>query len=446
MNDEKNGLPLDENSDLTNGDEANNNGETEETAENQEKSPFHLNIEDLDENTIIEDLDENTIKEDKNNPLITSQETNEAVTVKKTKTKKKRGCLVGAIYASCIVVISIFIALFILYTINDMSGITKPDVVVGVEIPKGAKTSQIADILHKNGVIDIPLVFRLYSKMTKADGKYQYGPHNLNKNMGYSEIIRVLESTPLDPKDQISVTFPEGFTVEQIAAKLEENNVCDRASFITASKEDVLNYDFIKTLPKNPNRIRKLEGYLFPDTYKFFIGEAADSVVKKFLDNFKKHISTQMLADMNAQGLTYDKMLTIASIVQTEGLNSDVMPDVASVFYNRLNNPNQYPYLQSDATVLYVMLTRKVWLNNDDISNKSPYNTYNHKGLPPGPICNPGIDAINATIHPSTTQYYFFVTDSDNIYYFSKTLAEHEKNVSRIKSSGKGALGTNVAE
>ena len=122
------------------------------------------------------------------------------------------------------------------------------------------------------------------------------------------------------------------------------------------------------------------------------------------------------------------------------------MPDVASVFYNRLNNPSQYPFLQSDATVLYVMSERKTWLNADDISNPSPYNTYNHKGLPPGPICNPGLDAIKAAIDPSNTQYYFFVTDSNDVYYFAKTDAEHEKNVENIKNAGNGALGTNVAQ
>lgn len=442
MDDEKNQIPLDEGDAADKGDIVG----AEKTPENQGKTPFQLNI---------ENLDEDTKDEDSNTPLITGSEkiivgnTHDDVSTaltsdEKKKKKKKHGWLFNTIYALCIVAVSILIAWFILIVINDMSGITKPDTRVDVEIKKGAKTSQIADVLHKNGMIDMPLVFLIYLKITKV-GNFQYGLHNMNKNMGYSEIVKELKRPPLNTKDQISITFPEGFTVEQIAEKLEDKKICDRAAFITAC-DGVFNYDFIKELPINPNRIRRLEGYLFPDTYFFYINDSPDSVVKKFLDNFKNHISAQMLADMKAQGLTYDKLITLASIVQTEGLDSDVMPDVASVFYNRLNNPNQFPYLQSDATVLYVMPKRKVWLNSEDISNPSPYNSYKFKGLPPGPICNPGLDAINATIHPTVTQYFFFVTDSKNKYYFSKTLAEHEKYVSKIKSNDNKAHGTTVAQ
>ena len=447
MSDEKNELPLDENNESKNGAEANNINEKDETgeiAENQDKSAFKLNIADLDANVTDENENSPVMANEEEVPLIANQEESEVVSGKKKKTKKKHGCLIGVIYIACIVAVSVFIAWSILITINDMTGISKPDADVTVYIPKSAKTSDIANVLKKNGLIDIPLEFRIFSKMTKADGKYQYGYHNLNKSMGYSEIVKALEAPALSTKDEVSVAFPEGYTLEQIATKLEDNKVCDSADFITAT-ENVTNYDFIKEIPNNPNRMHKLEGYLFPDTYTFYIGESADAVVKKILDNFQSKI-TPMLAEMKAKGLTYDKMLTIASIVQAEGLDTKDMPDVASVFYNRLNNPSQYPFLQSDATVLYVMSERKIWLNADDISNPSPYNTYNHKGLPPGPICNPGLDAIKAAIDPSTTQYYFFVTDSNDVYYFAKTDAEHEKNVENIKNAGNGALGTNVAQ
>lgn len=356
----------------------------------------------------------------------------------KKKKKKNRGawgCIRGILYAVLVLGISGVLAYFGITGGMDLVGLGKSSRLVDVEIPQGASTVQIAAILKENGIIDQPLVFRLYSKVTKADGTYQPGTFALSADMGYSGIIDELQNAK--PRESITVTIPEGKTVEEIAAILEEKKVCSSTEFYQAVLDvDAYDYDFLKEIPdasqgeEYAGRIYTLEGYLFPDTYEFFENSSGKTVITKFLDNFDRRVDVKMRTAFKAKGLTLDQAVNIASIIQGEAAKKEDMLKVSRVLYNRLENPAEYPYLQCDSTGDYI---RKIYSQADGAEVVSTaYDTYERKGLPVGPINNPGLDALEAALNPSddpeAADCYFFATDYDTgITYFSKTYAEHER-------------------
>ena len=356
---------------------------------------------------------------------------------KKKKTKKSTwGCVRGIIYAVLVLGISGVLAYFTITGAIDLAGLGKSSGKVDVVIPRGASTQQVADALKEGGVIDQPLVFRLYSKLTKADGTYQPGTFTLAPNMGYGEMIRILQNSK--PRESVSVTIKEGFTINQIAEELEKAGVCDADDFFEAvvygKYEDA--YDFVAAIPgieqgsQYEGRIYKLEGYMFPDTYEFFTGSSGDTVVRKFLDNFAARLDTKLRSAISAQGKTIDEIIVMASIIQGEASKEDDMLKVSRVLYNRLNNPSEYPRLECDSTQKYFndFISQ---IEGLEITNKA-YDTYKRTGLPAGAINNPGLMAIQAAINPSQDEEvagcYFFATDfNTGITYYSKTLKEHER-------------------
>ena len=356
---------------------------------------------------------------------------------KKKKAKKGTwGCVRGIIYAVLVLGISGVLAYFTITGAIDLAGLGKSSGKVDVVIPRGASTQQVANALKEGGLIDQPLVFRLYSKLTKADGTYQPGTFTLAPNMGYEEMIRTLQSSK--PRESVSVTIKEGFTINRIAEELEKVGVCDADDFFQAvvygKYEDA--YDFVAAIPgleqgsQYEGRIYKLEGYMFPDTYEFFTGSSGETVVRKFLDNFAARLDTKLRSAISAQGKTIDEIIVMASIIQGEASKEDDMLKVSRVLYNRLNNPAEYPRLECDSTQKYIndFISQ---IDGLEITNKA-YDTYKRTGLPAGAINNPGLMAIRAAITPSedaeAAGCYFFATDfNTGITYYSKTLKEHER-------------------
>lgn len=361
---------------------------------------------------------------------------------KKKKDKTTWGCIRGILYAVLVLGASGVLAYFIITGCIDLVGLNKSDQLKDVEIPMGASTQQVAEVLKENGLIDQPLIFRLYSRLTKADGTYQPGTFTLSANMGYADIISELQNAK--PREVVSVTVPEGSTIDDIAELLEEANVCTPEEFYHAVVQiDYTNdYAFIKEIPtadqgeQYEGRVYTLEGYMFPDTYEFYTESAGETVVRKFLDNFDRRVDAQVRSAISAKGMTLDEAIIIASIIQGEAAKSEDMLLVSRVLFNRLENPNVYPQLQCDSTRDYVQaLTPSV--EGIEITNVA-YDTYKRKGLPVGAINNPGMEAILAAINPSedeeAQEYFFFATDySTGITYFSKTYAEHEKTCRKYK-------------
>ncbi len=246
--------------------------------------------------------------------------------------------------------------------------------------------------------------------------------------MSYDEIIYALRAGD-ERDDVVELTFPEGFTAHDIGARLEENEVCSEKEFINALNTVNFGYEFEEKIPQDENRYIKLEGYIFPDTYYFFKDENPESVARKFLAAFNKRVTSDYYERMEEMGLTLDETLTLASIVQKEASNPEYMADVAAVFYNRLDASDIFPRLESDVTINYVENDIKPYITETNQDMYDAYNTYECTGLPVGPVCNPGLDAIKAVLYPSSHDYYFFISDKDGNYYYAETVGEHEANI-----------------
>lgn len=226
----------------------------------------------------------------------------------------------------------------------------------------------------------------------------------------------------------VKVMFPEGSTVSQIALLLEENKVCSASDFM-AEADNPLNLEgFSFEIPNPDERSFLLEGYLFPDTYEFYKNESASSAIKRFLKNTESKLNSEIRAECEKLGFTLDEILTLASIIQEEAGNPDEMGKVSSVLHNRLQS-KKYPRLQCDVATFYLRDYVKPYVDEARYEELTElYNTYNCEGLPAGPITNSGIDAVRAALFPEKTDWYYFVTDSDGVYYYAETWSEHLEN------------------
>lgn len=351
--------------------------------------------------------------------------------VGKRSKKSEKGCLRSIIYAVFVLAISGVLAYFVIVGGLDFIGINKSETKVPVTLTQEQceDPKLVADVLQKAGVIEQPLVFRLYCWFKKADGTFQ--PQNeiaISPNSSYGAIVAILQTTV---REVVTVTFPEGSTIAEIAAKLEKNNVCTATDFYNALQAGNYDFDFIAEIPTGKEydgRFNMLEGYIFPDTYDFYVGSSGETVVRKFLNAFDNRVDATRRAAIKAKGMTLNEVLTLASIIQWEAAKAEDMYGVSRVIHNRLNNPSVFPKLECDSTQRYVDSVTPP-IGGQRVQNKD-YDTYIRSGLPVGPINNPGLDAIDAAISPSEDskiiKCYFFATDmKTGITYFRKTLAEH---------------------
>ena len=361
-------------------------------------------------------------------------EENDAVNDGRKKAKKKsKGCLRGILYAVFVISVSVILAYALIAGGLDMTGLNKSDLKVPITVTEEQckNTGEVAKILHEAGVIDHPVFFTLFCKLTGA-GKNITAQEDatVSADMGYKAIINVLSTTV---RKVVTVTFPEGSTLKDIAQKLENNNVCTVSDFYTALKSDSYTYDFLSEIPTDEEaagRFDRLEGYIFPDTYDFYVNSSGEAVVNKFLANFDKRVDASMRAAIKAKGMTLNDVVIMASLIQWEAAKNSDMYGVSRVIHNRLEDSADFPHLQCDSTKKYVdIMQPKV----NDVRVQNPYyDTYICNGLPVGAINNPGLVAIDAAINPSEDStimkcYYFATNTKTGITYFSKTYAEHVK-------------------
>lgn len=345
--------------------------------------------------------------------------------------KKTHGRLAFAlIMVTFVISVAVLGALGFISVASEVLGLDRSDSEFSVEIPSNSGTEAIADILEQEGIIGNPTLFRIVSKLKGADGTYIAGSHKLSPNMTYSDIIEVLQEEAINPREFVDITFPEGIRLVDAAAKLEEANVCSAEDFIRVFNSTTFGFDFEKQVLVSPKKLYKMEGYFYPDTYQFYLEEDPANVAKKVCKNFEYKITPDLYGRMADMGLTLEETLTIASIVQREAGDTYNMKMVASVFHNRLNNPDEFPLLQSDPTSNYV---KEVVVPNLEVYSESiceAYDTYRGGGLPPGPICSPGMDAIEAVLYPRESDYYYFCSDLETgEFFYAKTLEEHEANL-----------------
>ncbi len=325
---------------------------------------------------------------------------------------------------------------------TDVLAFGREDQVVTITITAADDLDSIAQKLHTSGLIRYPGLFKLYGKLSDAMEDINTGTFQLNTLFDYHALVDAMSSNQRRVTTQ--VTIPEGYTCAQIFRLLEEKGVCTAAELADAAANAELgSYWFLEGVDRGTANC--LEGYLFPDTYIFYLGHSATGVLGKFLDNFDRKFNDNMKAKletlnatlsdkMRANGLSEDyiashqmtvrEIVIIASMIERETSGNEESYSISSVIYNRLTDPNAYPYLNIDAALVYI--TGHSVLTNEDKLIDSPYNTYLYKGLIPGAISNPGRSSLDAALDPKNTAYHYYALDpKTGKHRFFKTYQEH---------------------
>jgi len=358
------------------------------------------------------------------------------------------GCLGGLMYFVFVVSVSIILACLGWMAASDVLALNKPGVSTVVTLEDSIFTEQqiettdadgnpttkivtvadmdyVADQLKAEGLIEYKSLFKLYCKFSHADQKLDPGSYELSTDFDYRALIKKMNQGS-GAAVTVDVMFPEGYSMRQIFEKLAENKVSSYDDLMKAAADFSYNYSFLN--PDDAGDANRLEGYLFPDTYTFFVYMEPSSAIAKFLDNYNRKITDEMEAKAGEMGYTMDEIITIASMIEKEAANDAERPKIASVIYNRLAAGMP---LQIDATTEYAMaLAGRGDEKDTDYNIDSPYNTYKYLGLPVGPICNPGIASIEAALNPESTQYYYYALDMETKEHrFFSDLASHEQFV-----------------
>ncbi len=377
-------------------------------------------------------------------PPVTAAQRREIAMKKRQKERKAQGILTVkeklmklAVYFLIVAVTSTILCIYGIGCINDVLAIEKREMDCEVTISAGATNSDVIDILKDNDLIRNKLFCKLFIKVLGDDDEFVSGSYTINSDWGIEKMLSTMQGGT-NTYETITLTFPEGYTIDQIAEKLESNNVCTASSFIKTmqSVDFSTEYAFLKNQADKELRFRTLEGYIYPDTYEFYIGENASSVVRRFLDNFESKWTADYTKRAKELGMTIDEVITLASIIQAEAANSGQMKDISSVLHNRLDKPGTFPRLECDSTEKYLIETIKVTLTSSTtdtqkyIAYRDLYDTYSTdcKGLPVGAICNPGGAAIAAALYPTDTNYNYFRHDTKGNVYYANTFSEHNQN------------------
>lgn len=365
--------------------------------------------------------------------------------------------LLGAFLCVVIVGVSAYFSTHIVTFALDMTGIAPTEFELDIEIPDGATTDVVGAILQENNIIKSAKFFKEFADFTGKKDSYYAGTYTLSSTMSYMTIFKTLQSISEDRKT-VTIRISEGMTAKDIGKLLEENKVCYASDFETYYKTIQNNYDFERRLSTKSSKFNQLEGYLFPDTYEFYAVldtekatyeskaeqdkaealqrekeiENAEEAAKKMYKNFNDKITKIMYKQMGEMNMTLDEVITLASMVQKEAASVEDMYYVASVFLNRIRSSEEFPYLQSDVTTLYVENDIKPFVTDTARLRRysDAYNTYICKGIPTGPICSPGLDAIDAVLNSADTNYYYFCANEETgEVFYATTHDEHEANL-----------------
>ncbi len=305
---------------------------------------------------------------------------------------------------------------------NDVLALNKEPNTVTVTISKDDSFSDVTDMLKENGLIEYKALFNLFATFTGGKDDVVAGTFTLNTDMDYRALLNGMSANSAT-KATIRVTIPEGYTLDQIFALLEERGVASVEELQDMAANHDYAFSFLQDLPLGD--YHRLEGYLYPDTYEFTTPERPLYVINKMLVQFDAQLKDEMRQEIWDSGRSIHEIVIVASMIEKETDGSD-RADIASVIYNRLNNPNSSAgtngYLQIDATLAYINGGKVP--TDADRSIDSPYNTYLYQGLPAGPIANPGLESIQAAMDPADTSYYYYALGDDNTHHFFRTYNE----------------------
>lgn len=343
------------------------------------------------------------------------------------------------------IVVLVFISIMsvgIVYKIHTSAVDSSDHTKIEIVIPNNTSTKKIGEILEENKLIRSSTFFNIYVKLFKVEG-LQSGRHELSRDMNLEEILEELKKVDKTNENEITIRFDEGSNIRQLAHKIEDNTNNKYDDVIALSNDDkyidelIQKYWFIDESLKNNNLYYKLEGYLYPDTYRFSSKDVSiKEIFGKMLDQTDKILS-KYKDDITKNQLSVHYVLTLASLIEKEGKTRD-FKDISSVFYNRIDNNMKF---ESCASAIYGAkkefsdITNRV-ITNDVMKQENAYNTY-FVQVPVGPICLPSEKAIEAAINPNKTEYLFFLSDNQGVTYFFKTYSEHQQKQKELINAGK---------
>lgn len=356
------------------------------------------------------------------------------------------------LYVCCVLTAAILVAVGGWLCADDIFALTKPDRPVNVTIAEGSTIDDVTTALQDQGLVKYGWLFKTYCWYSHAEEEIEAGTYTLNNLYDYHALVNGMHATAQE-RATVQITIPEGYECADIFSELAAQGVCALTDLEQVAANHEFEFDFLQDIPYGDKN--RLEGYLFPDTYQFFVGDDAENVIDKFLRNFDRKLTEELrlaVADVNemlAQEMTDNgfsaaevaeaeldlrDILIVASLIEKETAKTSESASIASVIYNRLCS-KLYPCLQIDATIQYVLPERKEILSNADKAFISPYNTYINAGLPPAPIANPGMNSIRAALYPAQTEYYFYALNKDGVHTFSETYYEHQEVLEEMENS-----------
>ena len=327
------------------------------------------------------------------------------------KRKKKKRFPLG-LYLLCVVIVSAALAAVGWLLANDLCSLDKEPATLVITVEEGDSVSDVAQKLKDGGLINYKSFFCLMGKFLHAKELIDPGTYELNSEMDYRCLIQSMHD--YGAHDVVRVTIPEGSTVRDIISILAENHVATQEGLEEAAANyDFADYDFLSDAGKG--EINRLEGYLFPDTYDFYVWEKPESALGRMLNNFKAR-TADLNEEIEQSGKSLRELLIVASLIEKESGSADDYANFSSVIYNRLSDGWK---LQIDATINYIKGTSSLIVTDEDLQIDSPYNTYLNAGLPAGPICNPSLKALQAAIHPNSTEYWYWYAHGGVTYFFT---------------------------
>jgi len=311
----------------------------------------------------------------------------------------------------------------------DILGFASEDELVNVQVPPGFTMDGIADMLYETGLIRHRALFLIYAEYSNAEEKISEGSYVLNKNYDYRALVQGMTARA-GVRVETSVTIPEGYTLAQIFSLLESEGVCPADELWYTATYHEFNFHFLQRSTLG-DRLR-LEGFLFPDTYNFYMDSTGVQAILRMLREFDRRFTEEYIERAEEMELTVREVITIASLIEREAGDDEERPRIAAVIYNRLESPN-FPRLEIDATIHYAIAGTGIPFSTD---LQDAFNTYIHEGLPPGPIANPGMPSIQAALFPDTTNEYFYALNRSGTHNFFTNFDDHVNFVNSSEYGG----------
>ena len=369
----------------------------------------------------------------------------------------RSGCLGGVMYFIFIVCVSVILACVAWMSAADALALNKELYTAEVTLPadifssktvetvdedgnvtgtkrvSSADIDYVADELKSAGLIQYKWLFKLFCKISNADTKLDPGEYTLKSTYDYRALIRRMQKDS-GAAATVTVTIPEGFTMSQIFYRLEENGVCSYEDLMKAAANENYEYSFLSGTEAGD--ASRLEGFLFPDTYEFYKSMSAASAINKFLQNFYGKMSADMEKQISDRGMSLREVIEIASLIEREAANDEERPLIAAVIYNRLRSGWT---LGLESSILYLHQDHEGAPTLEMLAEETPYNLMINTGLPPTPICNPGLSSINAALVPAITNDYFFTLDTETgTHRFFETMDQFNAFVATQDYGGEG--------